>query len=237
MRGAVADPEISVELRLSGRPRPCGRRHGDRDRSATCRRSRCCAPPSADAMPGRGAIAGAPFWSEAPFFVNRLGIPPSIARPATSATATRSRSMSSRGISRRHRRLRQVHGPLLRHRRNEQLNHRKSNKGNRKMLMKTLLTAALLTGALDAPAAAHAQTVGPGGEKATPSAEIKLTDAEVARAEGQGLHGGPALAHLVGLRQRGHGRRQGRIAKRSASRCRDNRCRLRAARQRATSRR
>ena len=26
-------------------------------------------------MTGRGAIEGAPFWSETPFFVNRLGIP------------------------------------------------------------------------------------------------------------------------------------------------------------------
>ena len=29
----------------------------------------------AEAMPGRGGIEGAPFWSESPFFVNRLGIP------------------------------------------------------------------------------------------------------------------------------------------------------------------
>ena len=29
----------------------------------------------ADAMAGRGSIEGAPFWSEVPFFVNRLGIP------------------------------------------------------------------------------------------------------------------------------------------------------------------
>ena len=28
-----------------------------------------------EAMPGRGGIEGAPFWSESPFFVNRLGVP------------------------------------------------------------------------------------------------------------------------------------------------------------------
>jgi acetylornithine deacetylase len=30
---------------------------------------------AAAAMPGRGAIEGAPFWSEMPFFTERLGVP------------------------------------------------------------------------------------------------------------------------------------------------------------------
>jgi acetylornithine deacetylase len=33
----------------------------------------CCSV--ADAIQGRGEIQGAPFWSETPFFVNRLAVP------------------------------------------------------------------------------------------------------------------------------------------------------------------
>jgi ribose transport system substrate-binding protein len=52
------------------------------------------------------------------------------------------------------------------------------------MLIRTLLNAALLTGAMIT--AAHAQTVGPAGETATPSAEIKLSDSDIASLKGKG---------------------------------------------------
>ena len=35
----------------------------------------CSPPPWATRWPARGVIEGAPFWSESPFFVNRLGVP------------------------------------------------------------------------------------------------------------------------------------------------------------------
>ena len=52
------------------------------------------------------------------------------------------------------------------------------------MLIRTLLNAALLTGAMIT--AAHAQTVGPAGETATPSAEIKLSDSDITALKGKG---------------------------------------------------
>jgi acetylornithine deacetylase len=74
IRGAVADPDIHVEITY-----PAGRDHRvggsaaeidpDRPEVATLCRS------VADAMAGRGAVQGAPFWSESSFFINRLGIP------------------------------------------------------------------------------------------------------------------------------------------------------------------
>ena len=48
------------------------------------------------------------------------------------------------------------------------------------MRIRTLLNSALFAGALLASSLAHAQTVGPGGEAATPSAEITLSDADLA---------------------------------------------------------
>ena len=46
-------------------------------------------------MPGRGAVEGAPFWSEAPFFITRLGCPAVYCAPGTSATAIPSRNAST----------------------------------------------------------------------------------------------------------------------------------------------
>ncbi|WP_267553443.1 M20 family metallopeptidase [Rhizobium rhizogenes] len=74
IRGAVADPDIKVDISY-----PAGRDHRvggsaaeiDPDLPAV---SMLCAS-VAEAMSGRGEIQGAPFWSESPFFVNRLGIP------------------------------------------------------------------------------------------------------------------------------------------------------------------
>ena len=74
MRGAIRDPEIRVEIAY-----PAGRDHAlggtgaetdaDTPEIGAARRG------VAAAMPGRGGIEGAPFWSEMPFFVGRLGVP------------------------------------------------------------------------------------------------------------------------------------------------------------------
>lgn len=74
IRAAVADPDIKVDISY-----PAGRDHRvggsaaeiDPDLPAV---SMLCAS-VAEAMSGRGEIQGAPFWSESPFFVNRLGVP------------------------------------------------------------------------------------------------------------------------------------------------------------------
>jgi ribose transport system substrate-binding protein len=54
------------------------------------------------------------------------------------------------------------------------------------MLMRRILTTALLTSALMTATALHAQTVGPSGETATPSAEMKLSDADLSELKGKG---------------------------------------------------
>lgn len=74
IRGAIADPEITVEIVY-----PAGRDHRvggtgteiDRNRSEV----KLLSEVIASTMPGRGGIEGAPFWSEAPFFIGRLGCP------------------------------------------------------------------------------------------------------------------------------------------------------------------
>jgi len=74
IRGAITDPDIKVAIAY-----PAGRDHKlggsaaeiDPDLPAV---SMLCAS-VAQAMAGRGALQGAPFWSETPFFVNRLTIP------------------------------------------------------------------------------------------------------------------------------------------------------------------
>ncbi|MDW5317008.1 M20 family metallopeptidase [Rhizobium sp. PL01] len=74
IRGAVCDPEIRIEMSY-----PAGRDHALGGSAAEINRdlpevSTLCAAVE-DAMAGRGTIQGAPFWSESPFFVNRLGVP------------------------------------------------------------------------------------------------------------------------------------------------------------------
>jgi acetylornithine deacetylase len=72
IRGAVDDPDIEIEIYY-----PAGRDHAlggtaaqiDRESNEVQMLSRTVA----EAMAGRGAIEGAPFWSEAPFFINDLG--------------------------------------------------------------------------------------------------------------------------------------------------------------------
>jgi len=74
VRGAITDPEITVEFSY-----PAGRDHRlggtaaeiDRNLAEVAMLSNAIG----EAMAGRGIIEGAPFWSESPFFVNRLGIP------------------------------------------------------------------------------------------------------------------------------------------------------------------
>lgn len=74
VRGAIDDPEITVTFSY-----PAGRDHAlggtaaeiDEGGADVAMLSRAIG----EALPGRGGIEGAPFWSESPFFVNRLGIP------------------------------------------------------------------------------------------------------------------------------------------------------------------
>ena len=73
VRGAVADPEIRVEIAY-----PAGRDHRiggtPTETDPALGPVRLLAAAAAEAMPGRGGIEGAPFWSEAPFFT-ALGVP------------------------------------------------------------------------------------------------------------------------------------------------------------------
>ncbi|WP_454856293.1 M20 family metallopeptidase [Rhizobium binxianense] len=74
IRGAVEDPEIRIEITYpAGRDHAVGGSAAEIDKAlpevALLTRS------VSEAMAGRGGIEGAPFWSEQPFFVNRLGVP------------------------------------------------------------------------------------------------------------------------------------------------------------------
>ena len=73
VRGAVADPEIRIEIAY-----PAGRDHRiggtPTETDPALGPVRLLAAAAAEAMPGRGGIEGAPFWSEAPFFT-ALGVP------------------------------------------------------------------------------------------------------------------------------------------------------------------
>ncbi len=74
MRSAITDPEITVEFSY-----PAGRDHALGGTAAeideTAGEVGALSAAMAEAMAGRGVIEGAPFWSESPFFVNRLGVP------------------------------------------------------------------------------------------------------------------------------------------------------------------
>jgi len=74
IRGAIDDPEIGVEIAY-----PAGRDHrlGGTAAEIDAGHPAVAALGAAvgEAMPGRGGIEGAPFWSETPFFVNGLGVP------------------------------------------------------------------------------------------------------------------------------------------------------------------
>jgi acetylornithine deacetylase len=74
IRGAVTDPEIAVEIAYPG-----GRDHALGGTAAEIDPNHpalgLLQESVEQAMPGRGGVEGAPFWSETPFFVNGLGIP------------------------------------------------------------------------------------------------------------------------------------------------------------------
>jgi acetylornithine deacetylase len=74
VRGAVTDPEIGVTFSY-----PAGRDHALGGTAAEIDASRpevaMLSAAMAGALPGRGTVEGAPFWSESSFFVNRLGVP------------------------------------------------------------------------------------------------------------------------------------------------------------------
>jgi acetylornithine deacetylase len=74
VRGAVADPEIVVDIGYpAGRDHVLGGTASEIDPARPEVALLCRSVQSA--MPGRGAVEGAPFWSESSFFVNRLGVP------------------------------------------------------------------------------------------------------------------------------------------------------------------
>ncbi|QRM46987.1 M20/M25/M40 family metallo-hydrolase [Rhizobium sp. BG4] len=74
IRGAIADPEIKVEIAYpAGRDHRVGGSAAEIDPNLPAVSMLCASV--AQSFAGRGAIEGAPFWSESPFFVNRLGIP------------------------------------------------------------------------------------------------------------------------------------------------------------------
>ncbi len=74
VRSAITDPEIKVEFAY-----PAGRDHALGGTAAEIDEGRAevglLSASMAEALSGRGVIEGAPFWSESPFFVNRLGVP------------------------------------------------------------------------------------------------------------------------------------------------------------------
>lgn len=74
VRSAITDPEIKVEFVY-----PAGRDHALGGTAAEIDEGTpevgMLSASMAEAMGGRGTVAGAPFWSEQPFFVNRLGVP------------------------------------------------------------------------------------------------------------------------------------------------------------------
>lgn len=74
VRAAIEDPEIIVTFSYpAGRDHVLGGTAAEID--AESADVRLLSQAMGGAMAGRGGIEGAPFWSESPFFVNRLGIP------------------------------------------------------------------------------------------------------------------------------------------------------------------
>ncbi|WDZ75809.1 M20/M25/M40 family metallo-hydrolase [Ensifer adhaerens] len=74
VRSSITDPQITVEFSYpAGRDHALGGTAAEIDETAA--EVGTLSASMAEAMGGRGVIEGAPFWSESPFFVNRLGIP------------------------------------------------------------------------------------------------------------------------------------------------------------------
>lgn len=74
IRGAIDDPDIKVAISYpAGRDHAVGGTPSETDPDAEP--VRLLGEIVGAAMAGRGTIEGAPFWSEAPFFINQLGVP------------------------------------------------------------------------------------------------------------------------------------------------------------------
>lgn len=74
IRGAIADPAIRVEISYpAGRDHVLGGTAAEVDPAHPA--VQLLGAAVAEAMVGRGGVEGAPFWSESPFLVNRLGVP------------------------------------------------------------------------------------------------------------------------------------------------------------------
>lgn len=74
IRGAVDDPEISIGISYTAaRDHSVGGTASEVDASLAAVRE--LSSIVGQIAPGKGAIEGAPFWSEAPFFINELGCP------------------------------------------------------------------------------------------------------------------------------------------------------------------
>jgi len=74
VRGAIDDPEIKVRIAYpAGRDHAVGGSPSQTDPSAEP--VQMLSRIVGDTMAGRGTIEGAPFWSEAPFFINELDVP------------------------------------------------------------------------------------------------------------------------------------------------------------------
>jgi len=74
IRGSITDPEIQIDVSYpAGRDHPLGGSATEID--TTLPEVHLLSHCVDEAMPDRGKIKGAPYWSEAPFFVNQLSIP------------------------------------------------------------------------------------------------------------------------------------------------------------------
>lgn len=74
VRSAITDPDITVAFSYpAGRDHALGGTAAEIDAAAV--EVGALSTAMAEAMTGRGVVEGAPFWSESPFFVNRLGVP------------------------------------------------------------------------------------------------------------------------------------------------------------------
>ena len=119
VRGAPVEDGIELDIQY-----PAGRDHQNGGFSGRGRPElagdRTCFPRrSTRLLPGRGCVEGAPFWSETPFLIDGAGCPAVYCAPGD---ITNCHTLEERGecrrIRSRHRRIRIVHGQLLRRCRN-----------------------------------------------------------------------------------------------------------------------
>ena len=220
MRSTLQAQETGGDgARRGGRPRvstsrlaypagrePSDRRHADRPtpRSARCGSS---PPQRPRRCPGGVASRARPSGRRRRSSL-RSACRRSIARPATSATATPSRSTSTRRVFRGRPRLRPLHHALLR-------DSRTRHDNGRRTMRRNLIGCALAALALAGPA--WTQTSARAARAPRPRRGSRLSDADLA-----GLKTRPTRrrcsAHLVRLRECGHRRRHRRVRPRRRSR-------------------